>query len=98
VMLWLRDTPTVSGLFNVGTGQARSFADLAGAVFKTLNLPPRIDFVDTPMQIRERYQYFTEASMGRLRAAGYHGQFTSLEDGVMRYVQDFLQNADDPYR
>jgi ADP-L-glycero-D-manno-heptose 6-epimerase len=98
VMLWLRDTPTVSGLFNVGTGQARSFADLAGAVFKALNLPPRIDFVDTPMQIRERYQYFTEASMDRLRAAGYHGRFTSLEDGVTRYVQGFLQNADDPYR
>ena len=88
----------VSGLFNVGTGRARDFADLAAAVFKALEMTPRIDFVDTPAEIRERYQYFTEASMGRLRDAGYQGQFTGLEEGVRRYVQDFLCNDDDPYR
>ena len=98
VMLWLGDTPGVSGLFNVGTGRARGFADLAAAVFEALNMAPRIDFIDTPAEIRERYQYFTEACMGRLRDAGYQGQFTSLEEGVRRYVQDFLANDDDPYR
>lgn len=98
VMLWLGEMPSVSGLFNVGTGQARSFADLAAAVFQALNMKPRIEFIDTPMEIRERYQYFTQASMDRIRDAGYRGQFTSLEEGVRRYVQDFLQNVDDPYR
>jgi ADP-L-glycero-D-manno-heptose 6-epimerase len=98
VMLWLAETPGVSGLFNVGTGKARGFADLAAAVFGALDMAPRIDFIDTPAEIRERYQYFTEASMERLRDAGYQGQFTSLEEGVRRYVQDFLNNADDPYR
>jgi len=98
VMLWLGDTPGVSGLFNVGTGKARSFADLATAVFDALGKAPRIEFIDTPHEIRDRYQYFTEASMDRLRAAGYPGQFTSLEEGVRRYVQDFLIQDDDPYR
>ena len=97
VMLWLLDTPGVSGLFNVGTGQARSFADLATAVFRALDLTPRIEFIDTPLEIRERYQYFTEATINRLRDAGYPGQFTSLEDGVRRYIKNFLE-ADDPYR
>jgi len=98
VMLWLGETPGVSGLFNVGTGRARSFADLATAVFQALDIAPRIEFIDTPLEIRERYQYFTEASMERLRNAGYQGHFTSLEEGVRRYVQDFLANNDDPYR
>ena len=97
-MLWLGETPGVSGLFNVGTGRARSFADLATAVFQALDIAPRIEFIDTPLEIRERYQYFTEASMERLRNAGYQGYFTSLEEGVRRYVQDFLANNDDPYR
>jgi ADP-L-glycero-D-manno-heptose 6-epimerase len=98
VMLWLGEAPGARGLFNVGTGQARSFADLAKAVFGALALEPRIEFIDTPAEIRERYQYFTEAEMGRLRDAGYQGQFTSLEEGVRRYVQDFLADDDDPYR
>lgn len=96
VMLWLRDTPTVSGVFNVGTGKARSFADLANAVFAATGLPPQIDYIDTPEAIRDKYQYFTEASMTRLRSAGYPGQFTTLEAGVERYVRGFL-GADDPY-
>ncbi|MSO76284.1 MAG: ADP-glyceromanno-heptose 6-epimerase [Alphaproteobacteria bacterium] len=97
VMLWLVDNPGVSGLFNLGTGQARSFADLAGAVFQALNRPADIDYVDTPEAIRGHYQYFTEARMARLRAAGYDRPFTELEEGVRRYIQDFL-GRDDPYR
>jgi ADP-L-glycero-D-manno-heptose 6-epimerase len=97
VALWLLDHPDVAGLFNVGTGNARSFADLAGAVFAACGRNSRIEFVDTPPAIRERYQYFTEARMDRLRAAGYTAPFTALEDGVRRYVTDFLARPD-PYR
>jgi ADP-L-glycero-D-manno-heptose 6-epimerase len=97
VMLWLHDNPGTSGLFNVGTGTARSFADLAAAVYRALGREPRIEFVDTPVEIRDKYQYFTQADMGRLRAAGYGRQFTPLEAGVTEYVRDFLHAAD-PYR
>ena len=97
VMMWLRDSPAVNGLFNVGTGQARSFADLATAIFAAADTAPRITYVDTPEAIRDKYQYFTEARMTRLRATGYPGQFTPLEEGVRRYVRDFLA-TDDPYR
>jgi ADP-L-glycero-D-manno-heptose 6-epimerase len=97
VMLWLLDRPEVTGLFNVGTGQARSFADLARAVFAACGRNARIDFVDTLKEIRDRYQYFTEARMDRLRAAGYTAAFTSLEDGIRRYVEQFLAQPD-PYR
>ncbi len=97
VMLWLYDTPTVSGLFNVGSGKARSFKDLATAVFAACGKNARIDYVDTPVEIRDKYQYFTEARLERLRAAGYTAPATSLEDGVKCYVRDFLM-ADDSYR
>jgi len=97
VMLWLYDTPAVSGLFNLGTGRARSFLDLARAVFAARGEAPRIDWVDTPEAIRATYQYFTEARMDRLRRAGYPGQFTPLEEGVARYVRGHLMAAD-PYR
>ncbi len=97
VMLWLLDNPGISGLFNVGTGTARSFADLAQAVFAALEQPPRIAYVGMPEAIRERYQYFTQARMERLRAAGYRTPFTSVEEGVTRYVRDYLSQAD-PYR
>jgi len=96
VMLWLAGNPGVSGLFNLGTGKARSFADLAGALFRALGRDPDIRFVDTPEAIRDKYQYFTEARMGRLRAAGYRRKFTALEDGVATYVRDYL-TAGDPY-
>jgi ADP-L-glycero-D-manno-heptose 6-epimerase len=97
VKLWLYDQPAVSGLFNVGSGTARSFKDLATAVFAAADKPVRIDYIDTPPEIRAKYQYFTEARLERLRAAGYAGQFTPLEDGVRRYVREFLMH-DDPYR
>jgi ADP-L-glycero-D-manno-heptose 6-epimerase len=96
-MLWLYDHPAVSGLFNAGSGQARSFADLAAAVYRALGGTPRIDYVDTPFEIRDKYQYFTEARMERIRAAGFTAAPTALEDGVRDYVQNFLAGPD-PYR
>ena len=97
VLLWLHDQSSVSGLFNLGTGQARSFADLARATYRALGRDIVFDFVDTPSEIREKYQYFTEARMDRLRGAGYNRPFTSLEDGVADYVTRYLA-APDPYR
>ena len=97
VMMWLLDNPQVSGIFNVGTGTARPFIDLASAVYTALGKEPNIKFQDTPIAIRDKYQYFTEANMGRLRAAGYDKPFTTLEDGVRQYVQDFL-DCPDRYR
>ncbi len=86
VMRWLIASPAVNGIFNVGTGKARSFADLARAVFAALGKEPEITYVDMPERIRKAYQYFTEADTTRLREAGYDGQFLSLEDGIARYV------------
>ena len=94
VMLWLYDEPSISGIFNCGTGQARSFLDLANACFAALGREPSIDYIDTPADIRDRYQYFTEARMDRLRAAGYDRPFTTLESGVGRYIRDYLATND----
>jgi ADP-L-glycero-D-manno-heptose 6-epimerase len=96
VMLWLRDHPKVSGLFNLGTGHARSFLDLATAVYAALGKNAQIAWRDTPEALRDKYQYFTQAKMERLRAAGYTRPFTSLEDGVRKYVLDYLVK-EDPY-
>lgn len=97
VMLWLYDNPTVSGLFNVGTGKARSFKDLAEATFAAASMEPRINYIDMPVELRGKYQYFTEANMNKLREAGYKKDFTSLEDGVKDYVQNYMSKDDDPY-
>ncbi len=97
VVMWLLEHPDVCGLFNCGTGKARSFHDLVTAVYAAMGQEAKINFVPTPVEIRDKYQYFTEAEMGRLRAAGYDRPFTSLEDGVTAYVGDFLA-TDDPYR
>jgi ADP-L-glycero-D-manno-heptose 6-epimerase len=97
VMLWLLDHAQVNGLFNLGTGQARTFADLAAALCAALDRPVRLEFVDTPPAVRAHYQYFTEARMQRLRQAGYLQPFTSLEAGVRDYVQRYLSQPD-PYR
>ncbi len=96
VMLWLLARPEICGLYNIGTGTARSFADLAGAVCRAAGRPSDIAYVDTPLNIRRNYQYLTEARTARLRGAGYTGTFTKLERGITRYVQDFLA-TDDPY-
>lgn len=90
VLRFALEKPLTRGIFNLGTGQARTFLDLARCVFRELGRPETIEFIDTPIEIRERYQYFTEAKMGRLRAAGYMASFTSLEEGVRRYVRDLL--------
>src|SRR5207247_8850937 len=82
VMRWLLDTPSVSGIFNVGTGKARSFRDLITAMFRALGREPQIEYVDMPSAIREQYQYFTEAKVENLRRAGYNGHFTPLEEGA----------------
>jgi ADP-L-glycero-D-manno-heptose 6-epimerase len=97
VMLWLHDNPGVEGLFNCGTGTARSFGELAAACFKAMKRPVAIDYIDTPAAIRAHYQYFTEAPMGRLRAAGYDRPFTTLEAGAGSYIRDFLAK-NDPHR
>ncbi len=97
MLLWLYDNPEVNGLFNMGSGKARSFADLAAAVYRSVGREPMIQYVEMPPAIRERYQYFTEASLAKLQAAGYAQTTTSLEDGIAHYVQTYL-GTDDPYR
>ncbi len=94
VMLWLMEKPAVSGLFNLGTGQARTYLDLAHAVSDAAGQPRAVQFIDMPDSLRGQYQSFTQAPMGRLRGAGYGGQFTSLEEGIRRYVQNHLASAD----
>ncbi|MBS1782719.1 MAG: ADP-glyceromanno-heptose 6-epimerase [Bacteroidetes bacterium] len=89
--VWLMQNQPENGLYNVGSGKARSFLDLVHAIFKTLNLEPNIEFVDTPEDIRDKYQYFTEADMHKIRKAGYSEPFTSLEEGVQEYVADYLE-------
>ncbi len=94
VMLWLLRTPAVNGLFNVGTGQARSYLDLAYAVCRACNVPEHVEFVDMPQHLRGGYQSFTQARIDRLRDAGYAGQFTVLEEGIRRYVANHLDTPD----
>jgi len=94
VMMWLLATPDVSGLFNVGTGTARSFRDLMLAAYAALGAKPNIQYIDMPEQIRGSYQYFTQSEVDRLRRAGYNGGFTALEDAVDAYVKGFLDRTD----
>jgi len=94
VMMWLLATPSVSGLFNVGTGEARSFKDMMLAAYGALGSKPNIDYVDMPEEIRGSYQYFTQSEVDRLLAAGYNGGFTALEDAVGHYVNGYLAAAD----
>jgi ADP-L-glycero-D-manno-heptose 6-epimerase len=97
VILWLLDNSQISGLFNVGSGAARSWLDLAHALFAANDLRPSIEFVDMPAQLVPNYQYFTEARLERLRAAGYEKPFTSLEAGISDYVRNYLRKSN-PYR
>lgn len=94
VILWLLDSPDVNGLYNLGTGTARTFAELAAAACRALNRDVDIAYIDMPEELRDRYQYETQAEMDRLRAAGYSPAFTSLEDGVTDYIQGFLASVD----
>jgi len=90
VILFLMEKQPESGLYNLGTGQARTFIDLTEATFAALQQKPIIEFIDTPEDIRDKYQYFTEANMTKLSEAGYTWPFTSLEDGVEDYVTNYL--------
>ncbi|RXG84907.1 ADP-glyceromanno-heptose 6-epimerase [Bradyrhizobium vignae] len=94
VVLWLLATPSVSGLFNVGTGKARSFKDLMLAAYAALGTRSNIEYIDMPEQIRDSYQYFTQSEVDRLLRAGYNGGFTMLEDAVKAYVGDYLDRPD----
>jgi len=90
--LFFLDNKKVNGVFNVGTGRARTWLDLANAMFAALNMQPNIDFVDMPPMLRDKYQYFTQAEIGKIRGAGYKKELTSLEDSVRDYVQNYLQS------
>jgi ADP-L-glycero-D-manno-heptose 6-epimerase len=94
VVRWALETPSVSGIYNVGTGTARTFRDLVLALFRALRREPKIEYIDMPPAIRDRYQYFTQATVENLRTAGYNGGFTPLEQAVERYVSGFLVTAD----
>lgn len=96
-MMWLLDHPATSGLFNLGTGEARSFLDLTLAIGAALEKNVDVQYVDMPLAIRDRYQYFTEADMRKLREAGCDLKFHSLEQGVAEYVLNFLTRPD-PFR
>ena len=81
-----------SGLYNLGSGKGRTFLDLVKATFYAMGREPNIVFIDTPQDIRDTYQYFTEADVSKLREAGYTNEFTTLEDGILDYVKNHLDN------
>jgi ADP-L-glycero-D-manno-heptose 6-epimerase len=90
VIHWLYKNKPASGIYNLGTGKARTFLDLTKATFSALDMEPVIDFIDTPLDIRDKYQYFTEARMEKLRKTGYRKEFSSLDKGVEDYVRNYL--------
>ncbi len=94
VMQWLLENEDVRGIYNLGTGEARSFKALAEALFAAMDKPTQIQYIDMPDQIKDKYQYFTQAKMDRLRDAGYKVPFITLEEGVKDYVQNYLMQAD----
>jgi ADP-L-glycero-D-manno-heptose 6-epimerase len=87
---YLMNEKPQSAVYNLGSGKARTFLDLATLTFKALNLEPKIEFVDTPIDIRDKYQYFTEANMSKLIKTGYSKPFHTLEEGVADYVKNYL--------
>ena len=93
ISFWLKQG-LPNGIYNLGTGLSRTFLDLTQATFAAMDLPPRISYIDIPPDIRERYQYFTEAKMGKLRQAGYTASFTSLEKAIDDYVGNYLRNSE----
>lgn len=90
VIRWLLEHEEVSGLFNVGTGRAESFTELANATFKALGLDANIEYIDMPEHLRKKYQYYTQAEMSKLYSVGYDKRFSSLEEGVIDYVVNYL--------
>jgi len=97
VMLWLLDHANISGLYNLGTGQARTWMDLAKALYAALGRAPNVEIIDMPIELQAKYQYYTQAAMAGLRKIGYSRPFTSLEDGIGHYVEQYL-SREDPYR
>ena len=97
VVLWFLEHRDVTGVFNVGTGLARTYADVLRAVYAAVGEKPEMDFIDLPADLKGIYQYFTQADVTKLRAVGYTKSFTPLEEGVERYVKDWLSSSD-PYR
>ena len=93
VILYMLKHSEVNGLFNLGTGQAQSFFELAEATFHALNLEPNIEFIDMPEILREKYQYYTKAEMGKLREVGYTKKFLNLEEGASDYVRNHLEKG-----
>jgi ADP-L-glycero-D-manno-heptose 6-epimerase len=94
VMVWFYNNKDKSGLFNVGTGEGRTFNDLAAAMFKACGKPAKIGYIDMPEGLRDKYQYFTQAEIAKLRKAGYDKPFTSIEDGIREYVEKYLSQED----
>ena len=93
VCIWLMEHRKNSGLYNLGSGTARTFLDLVRAVFDAMGRESRVSFIDTPEDIRDKYQYFTEARMQKLRGSGYDRAFTGLEEGVVDYVRNYLERG-----
>lgn len=93
VIFWLMKEKPSSGIYNLGSGKAETFLELGNAVFKALELEPKIDFIDTPEDIREKYQYFTEANMQKLIKSGYTETFKNIEEGAIDYVKNYLSKS-----
>ena len=90
IINWLINNPQINGIYNCGTGKGRTFVDLVNAMFKSIKTDPKIEFIEMPTNIKNQYQYYTEADMSKIRKAGYNIPFTSLEDGVYDYVTKYL--------
>lgn len=91
VIMYFLEHPEHSGIFNLGTGKSRTYTDLSKAIFAAKGLEPQIEYIEMPEMIRDKFQYFTEADMTKLRSIGYTKAFTELEDGVQDYVQQYLK-------
>lgn len=94
VLLWLLENKGINGIYNLGTGKARTWVDLVSSVFLSLGMKAKIDYIDMPDDIKNQYQYFTEAKMNKLRSAGYTREFTPLEDAVRDYVVNYLEKGE----
>ncbi len=95
-MVWWFFTNEKYGIYNVGSGKAKTWLDLANAVFKAMGISPKIEFIDLPKELWDKYQYFTQANISKLRKAGYDKNFTSLEDAIYDYVTNYLLK-ENPY-
>ncbi len=91
--IFLASQPLAGGLYNLGSGEARTWLQLVNAIFSSLGLPPQIDFIDMPEQLREKYQYHTCANISKLRALGYQDAITPLDDAVADYVKNYLASG-----